>query len=531
MEEGNEVGDDQHTSDIEEVTVIAPDHEFIVEQPQEKSCLDAVSADNIDPYHESLRKLRQELNTSKKKIALLKKKLKVSQQRNRRLGKKVTSLQDIVKQLRHHNLISSNCEEMLCQTFSGVPLALMKKMSTKKSGKGSKYTPEMKSFALTLQVYSAKAYEFETFNLALPSQSQIRRWYGKVAADPGFTQPAFNALKVKAEEAEKKGKKVICSPMMDEMAIKKHISWDGKKYNGYVDLGNGINDDSLPVAADALVFIVVAVDGSWKVPCGYFFVDGLSGEERANLVKVCIQHLSDVGIQVISLTCDGPSCHFSMLSALGASLHPSNLIPYFPHPENENETIYALLDVCHMLKLVRNTLAEKEIIVNKDGGKILWQYLVHLEKLQNDEGLRLGNKLKKAHIQWKQQKMKVNLAAQSLSSSVADAIEYCATTLKLPQFQGSEATVEFLRLFDHLFDVLNSRNPLAKGYKSPLRVSNKHIWDPFLDEAYKYISGLKQLSGGLMTTSRRKTGFVGFLAAIKSTKQYFMSWLAKRMPP
>ena len=116
-----------------------------------------------------------------------------------------------------------------------------------------------------------------------------------------------------------------------------------------------------------------------------------------------------------------------------------------------------------MLKLVRNTLAEKEIILDKDGGKILWQYLVDLHKLQNDEGLRLGNKLKKAHIQWKQQKMKVNLAAQSLNSSVADAIEYFATILKLPQFQGSEATVKFLRMFDHLFDVLNSRNPLAKG--------------------------------------------------------------------
>ena len=118
-----------------------------------------------------------------------------------------------------------------------------------------------------------------------------------------------------------------------------------------------------------------------------------------------------------------------------------------------------------MLKLVRNTLAEKGILVDKDGGKILWQYLVNLQNLQNEEGLRLGNKLKKAHIQWKQQKMKVNLAAQSPSASVADAIEFCAATLKLPQFQGSEATVKFLRLFDHLFDNLNSRNPLAKGYK------------------------------------------------------------------
>ena len=55
-----------------------------------------------------------------------------------------------------------------------------------------------------------------------------------------------------------------------------------------------------------------------------------------------------------------------------------------------------------MLKLVRNTLAEEGIFVDKDGGKMLWQYLVDLERLQNEEGLRFGNKLRKARIQWKQ---------------------------------------------------------------------------------------------------------------------------------
>ena len=82
-------------------------------------------------------------------------------------------------------------------------------MSAKKSGKGSKYTPEMKSFSLTLQFYSTKAYEFvrKTFNIALPSQSQIRRWYGKVAPDLGFAKQTFNAMKVKSEDAEKNRKK------------------------------------------------------------------------------------------------------------------------------------------------------------------------------------------------------------------------------------------------------------------------------------------------------------------------------------
>ena len=31
------------------------------------------------------------------------------------------------------------------------------------------------------------------------------------------------------------------------------------------------DDDSTPVAKDALVFMVVSVNGLWKVPCAYFF--------------------------------------------------------------------------------------------------------------------------------------------------------------------------------------------------------------------------------------------------------------------
>ena len=276
--------------------------------------------------------------------------------------------------------------------------------------------------------------------------------------------------------------------------------------------------------------MVVRINGSWKVPCGYFFIDGLSGAERANLVKVCIQYLSDVGVKVISLTCDGPSCHFSMLSALGATFKALDMVTYFPHPQDKKEKIYALLDVCHMLKLVRNTLAEGGILVDKDGGKILWQYLVDLQKLQQTEGLRLGTKLKMAHIQWKQQKMKVNLAAQAISSSVAGAIEYCSDELKLSQFRGCEAIVKFLWLFDHLFDILNSRNPLAKGYKSPLCVSSKGSWDPFLDEAYKYILGLKNPTGENMHKTRRKTGFIGFWQPSRAQRRSFTTWLRQKKP-
>ena len=164
---------------------------------------------NVNPITENITKMQEKLRKSNKKIETLKRKLKTSQQRSRRLKKKVFSLKEVVHELRKKDLISTDCEHMLNQTFTGLPLAITKRMvSKKKSQKGCAYSPELKSFALTLQFYSAKAYSFvrKTFNLALPSQSQIRRWYSKVPADPGFTEPAFNALKLKSEEAKKHGK-------------------------------------------------------------------------------------------------------------------------------------------------------------------------------------------------------------------------------------------------------------------------------------------------------------------------------------
>ena len=52
-----------------------------------------------------------------------------------------------------------------------------------------------------------------------------------------------------------------------------------------------------------------------------------------------------------------------------------------------------------------------------------------------------------------------------------------------------------------------------------------------MESIYTYISGLKEPSGTLMTTSRRKTGFIGFLTAIKSTKEIFRELVGKEDAP
>ena len=257
------------------------------------------------------------------------------------------------------------------------------------------------------------------------------------------------------------------------------------------------------------------------MPIGYFPIVGMTGAEKANLVNIALEKLVGIGVSVVSLICDGPPSHFAMLSELGTSLDAQNMQTFFLNPHDSNQKIFAFLDVCHMLKLVRNNFKKVSVMYDGNGQRISWEYISNLAEMQEEEGLKMANKLTLGHVNFEQQKMKVKLAAQALSGSVATAIQYCDKVLKLPQFKGSEGTVKFIQMIDTLFDVLNSRNPCAKGTKSALRLDNRETWEPFLEEAYEYIKNLKDPAGIYMHTTQRKTGFIGFMAAISSAKGLF----------
>ena len=177
---------------------------------------------------QSPRKVIKRLFAEKKDM---KKKLKATRMKNQRFKKKVKSLQNVVDDLKKKKLVSDECAAILETTFSGVPQKLMRRIvQQKKSKSAGAYSPELRSFALTLKYYSSKAYRFvcKSFDLGLPHPSVIRSWYSIIDADPGFTKPAFTALSAKVAAAKKNGEHVICSMMIDEMSIRKHLEWNGK---------------------------------------------------------------------------------------------------------------------------------------------------------------------------------------------------------------------------------------------------------------------------------------------------------------
>lgn len=323
----------------------------------------------------------------------------------------------------------------------------------------AQYSPNLRSFALTLQFYSSRAYNYvrRTWCNLLPHPSTIRNWYTVVDGKPGFTKEAFKALSIRCEKGD-----VFVNLVIDEMSIREQIIFDQNRFYGGVDVGVEMEHDSdnISEAKNALVFMAVAINSGWKVPLGYFLIRNLNGSERANLLEKCLDLLHEAKANCLSITFDGAPVNMKMCTSLGANFtYGENFKPWFFNP-NTGEKVFVFWDAAHMIKLVRNTLGDKQVLQDSSG-KINWNYLKDLEKLQSTEGLHAATKLSKKHINYNDNRMNVKLAVQTLSESVYNALRF-VQELHFPQFEGSVPTANFCFIFNNIFDILNCRYRFSK---------------------------------------------------------------------
>lgn len=393
--------------------------------------------------------------------------------------------------------------------------AIFNRLLNKKSRK--EFPSILRTFATTLQFYSSRAYNYvrKTFMKSLPHPETIRRWYQKCDGTPGITKESIDTLKLKIREAKSKGKNLYFNLVIDEMCIKRKLDWDGKKYIGFIDLGTNIDTDELPEAQYALVFLVTCINSHYKIPIAYYFIHALTGEERANLLKQCLLVLHEANIHITSVTVDGASSNIAMFNKMGANLTVQNLKPYFNHPVTTDK-VFILLDACHMLKLVRNAFASTEILWDKDNEIIRWDYIKLLVDLQETEGLHAATKIRRRHLNWQREKMKVSIAAQVLSTSVANALTFCEQDLQIDKFNNSGATAKFCLQINNIFDLLNSRNRFCKNQSA--QCITRQNYDEIckqVDSYCDYLQGLKNVDGPILK-SNRKMGFFGFIVCMKS---------------
>lgn len=121
--------------------------------------------------------------------------------------------------------------------------------------------------------------------------------------------------------------------------------------------------------------------------------------------------------------------------------------------------------------------------------------------------------------------MKVKIAAQTFSNSVASSMEYLKNDLELESFKDLGETIHFCRLVNNLFDILNSRTVFCcYSYKKTLSRNTEEIFFELFCATKEYFANL-YLENIPILNSSRKTGFIGFLVAIESFQQIYLDYV------
>ena len=219
------------------------------------------------------------------------------------------------------------------------------------------YEHEVKQFAMTLHYYSSKAYDFVHKVLLLPHPSSIRAWGASIDCNPGYFTDVVTLIGTTAQKKPWMSEVVL---VVDAISLHKGTMWDpiSKRYFGKVDYGTAVPEVSTDLATDALVFMTVGLSGHFKHPIGYVFYNKLTASVQAQLIKNCISLLHGVGLHVFASVFDGHFTNQFRAKLLGCKMKVAEIQPWFPHPNLPGSKIFVVLNVCHMIKLVRNLLGD-----------------------------------------------------------------------------------------------------------------------------------------------------------------------------
>ena len=173
-----------------------------------------------------------------------------------------------------------------------------------------------------------------------------------------------------------------------------------------------------------------------------------------------------------------------------------------------------------IIYLVRNALGSWKTMLDSKNHEIQWNLIVKLYDYQRRLGFTFANKLSKQHIEFEKNKMKVKYAVQVLSQSVANAL-LAMSELKHPDFVNVQATVDYLKKFDRIYDIMNSRNLAQSFDKAPLQKHNEQSWKCVFNETVDYICNLKTKTGQSVLESSRYAAFLGWLVNIKTITELY----------
>ena len=306
----------------------------------------------------------------------LTRKVKRLQTRLHQEKEKVFDLQQALHQLKAEKMVSQEFHDILNSQFSEVQLELLRNQQKNKfsaSKKGYRYSELIKKFALTLQFYSARAYNFMRTHFSLPHPHTLQMWSGGIECRPGFLMNVLESLKKKVAHCNDAADAGL---MFDGMSVKKEIVYNRKfdMNEGYIDYGSEVSleeeGEEKKVASEVTMIMLVGQRTRWRVPIGYFLTSCLSAEVLSKLLQQAFTLAHDANIKVHTLTFDGAKTNIKAVKNLGMKYGSRSIDGKLDTSLTCGKVVYAMLDPSHLIKLARNCLADLKVL--KIDKKLMW---------------------------------------------------------------------------------------------------------------------------------------------------------------
>lgn len=341
-----------------------------------------------------------------------------------------------------------------------------------KDKKGMRWHPMMIKWCLYLKSKSSSTYDALRHSgfIHLPSERLLYDYSHVIKPGVGYNTHVMEALATEIQQKNLTEEwQQYVGILHDEIRIKEDLVYDkhtGELIgfinldltgNSILDIEHSLKDEAPKMAKNVLVIMVRGIASNLKFPLAHFATAGITADQLFTILWEAVEILElDTGLKVLFITSDGASPNRRFIR-----LHANNQNGIVYRSANryadDGRHIYFISDAPHLLKTARNCMSnsysnKKSRQLWKNNKDISWMHIVNLFKDHCSGGLRLCPKLTRNHIDISSYGcMKVSLAAQVLSSTVANALElvYGAETSE---------TVCFIRHMNKFFDCLNTRS-------------------------------------------------------------------------
>ncbi|KAJ8708707.1 hypothetical protein PYW08_010089 [Mythimna loreyi] len=417
---------------------------------------------------------------------------------------------DILKEISKNESVDKLMKK-LTPTFALLLQAQIKNF--KKKTKGRRWTTEEKITALRLYKRSPTCYRLMRRLFCLPAQSTLKCLLSKLSLEVGVNKCIFSVLKKTVQLQTASDNEYIL--MFDEMSIKKNIMYNRKTdtIEGFQD--HGLQGRSPQLATHALVFMLAGIRKKIKQPVAYYLSsEYVTADRLAVLIKEIVRECREAGLSIAATVCDMDGVNRRALSIGATCEKPSISI--------DDKEIISMYDPPHLLKCFRNLFLKYNIQCttqitsnNKTGiGVAKWSHIKAFYDLDNQNpNFVFAPGLKLEHLNPNsKQKMKVKLAAQTLSHTVAAGM--MAKISEGVLTSEAAVTAGLISKMDMLFDSVNSdSSDLRRGkiHATNLKETTPHL--QLFKEMKLFFNSIKFL--GCTRTPPSKEGWVWTLNAIE----------------